>query len=665
MNHSNIVDELIVILLASVLVSALFHRIRVPTIISYLAVGILVGPSGIGVVHSVEEFQLIAEFGVAFLLFTLGLEFSLARMLALRRIVFGLGTLQVLICIAVFGGLIYLSRHLYEISLTGVLVVAAAIALSSTAIVSKELSQRNEVSTQHGQMAIGILLFQDIAAIVILVVISAVGGSISGGHVGSDPSTGNIGLALLSSGFNAILFLVATLVIGKWLLPPLFTEISKTRSEELFVLTVLVVALISAAAAHALGLAMALGAFMAGMILGESHFRHQIEAEIKPFRDLLLGIFFVSVGLIVNLDLVVEFWPRILLFGLCLIVFKCILIALLSRFFSDNHALALRTGLILSQGGEFGFALLTLAVKGSLVPQDVASFFISIIILSMIATPFLVMYSETIANWVFKKNYSTKESTPQQALATAYHGYSDHVVLCGYGRVGQTIARFLRLEQIPFVAIDNDMNQVKAAQALDEKVEFGNLTNRKLLAHLQVQQASLVVISFDDYQASQQIIHEIKQMNSELPILVRTRDDSHLSDLLASGASEVIPETLEGSLMLVSHIMATLGMNSERVFTTIDQVRKERYKLMRGLNDSPFDNSRYQPVYLPDGAFAVNKTLGELRLGQLGTQLVSVRRGKKTLIDIPEDDRVLAGDILVLAGESSALEAAESYLLSG
>lgn len=288
MEHSNIINEFIIILSASVAAAAFFNRLKVPTVICYLMVGVILGPQSLGLVQDVSQFQVIAEFGVAFLLFTLGLEFSLPHLIALRNVVFGMGTLQVVGCIAVFGELIYLTRENYSLNITSTLIAAAAIALSSTAIVSKELSQRNEIATAHGHIAIGILLFQDIAAIIILVLISVGGeGSISGEE---------LLISLGITGAKALAFFLAVIAIGKWLLPPLFTEISKTKSEELFVLTVLVVALLSASAAHALGLAMALGAFMAGMMLGESHFRYQIESEIKPFRDVLLGIFFVSIG---------------------------------------------------------------------------------------------------------------------------------------------------------------------------------------------------------------------------------------------------------------------------------------------------------------------------------------------------------------------------------
>lgn len=662
MEHSSIINQLIIILAASVAAAALFNRLKVPTIICYLLVGVILGPKELGLVSDVSQFQVIAEFGVAFLLFTLGLEFSLPHLIALRRVVFGMGTLQVLICIALFGGLIYLSRMVYEISITGTLIAASALALSSTAIVSKELSMRNEIATAHGHIAIGILLFQDIAAIIILVLISV------GGDAGGEQMLHSLAIA----GVKAVGFFIAVVAIGKWILPPLFTEISKTRSEELFVLTVLVVALLAAAAAHALGLAMALGAFMAGMMLGESHFRHQIEAEIRPFRDVLLGIFFVSIGLIIDVDLITEFWPRILIFSLCLIIFKTALIALLCRMFDNSGTVSIRTGLILSQGGEFGFALLALAVKGSLVPHDVASFFLSIIVISMAATPFLVSNSEKIANRLLvrkQQKAQTPDDVPEQ---TEQLPMENHVILCGYGRVGQTISRFLQQENISYIAVDDDPVRVQRARAAGEHVHYGSAKKVKVLQHLGLMHANLVVISFDDHTAAKQMIHDIRQLRDSIPILVRTRDDAHLVELQNAGATEVIPETLEASLMLVSHVMVALGLSGRKVFQSIENVRKERYKMLHGFivgQHGAYGMSSYQghlqPIYIPGTCYAANKTVGELNLESKGASLHTIRRGNDTVMNPSDDTVLLAEDVVVVTGERAAIEAAEAYLLSG
>lgn len=659
MEHSSI-NELIIILAASVTAAALFHRLKIPTIICYLAVGVILGPQGLHAIEGVQQFQIIAEFGVAFLLFTLGLEFSLPHLIALRRVVFGLGSLQVLICVGVFGGLIYFSRSIYHISLPGVFIAASAIALSSTAIVSKELTERNEITTAHGHTAIGILLFQDIAAIVFLVLIS----------VASEAGSVNLLSSLSIAGAKAFTFFIAVMIIGKWVLPPLFLEITKTKSEELFVLTVLVVALVSAAAAHSMGLSMALGAFMAGMMLGESHFRHQIETEIRPFRDVLLGIFFVSIGLIIDVELITSYWPRIIAFSLCLIVFKTVLIAGLCKLFGNASDVSIRTGLILSQGGEFGFALLALATKGQLVPHDVSSFFLSIIVLSMAATPVLIKHSEKIATKLTLKQLDAKETEQLSRFSTK--DLQDHVILCGYGRVGQIIARFLIQEQIPYIAIDDDPLRVKRAQSAGENAVFGSARQVKVLQHLGLMKAKMLVISFDDHTTARHMIEHIKLIRKDLPILVRTRDDAFLIELQNAGATEVIPETLEASLMLVSHVMIALGFSANKVIQTIDQARQERYKILHGFitgQKGPYSIASYQgrlhPIFLPESAFAVNKSLSELNLNPMQVSLHTIRRGNDIVLNPDENTQLLSQDIVVLSGEDADIEAAEAYLLSG
>lgn len=658
MEH-HFLNELIIIFTASVLASALFNRLHVPTLICYLLVGVIVGPKGLALVENASAFHTIAEFGVAFLLFTLGLEFSLPHLIALRKVVFGMGSLQVLVCVGVFSAANYVYGGM---SIAGILITASAVALSSTAIISKELAQRNEITTSHGHIAIGILLFQDIAAIIMLVLIS------TAGQDNPDAMWSSLG----STGLKALAYFLAVVAIGKWVLPPLFTEISKTKSEEMFVLTVLVVALLSAAVAHSLGLAMALGAFMAGMMLGESHFRHQIELEIRPFRDVLLGIFFVSIGLMIDVELVATFWVRILFFTVCLITFKTVLIGLLCYLFGNNPLVSIRTGLILCQGGEFGFALLALAVKDNLVPPDVSSFFLSIIVLSMAVTPFLVSNSEKIANRLLLRREQEKNPGQEMLAGKVDSDLQQHVIICGYGRVGQTIGRFLQQEKIPFVAVDDDAVRVKRARSAGEPVYFGSARKLAVLKHLGVMKANLLIISFDDHAAARTMIIMIREENSKIPILVRTRDDAHLQELLEAGATEVIPETLEASLMLVSHVMAALGQNNEQVFESIQNVRRERYKMLHGFilgQHGQYGISRYQgrlkPVFLPDSAFAVNKALNELALDKLKVGIHTIRRGNDIVTNPGDDTRLLSADIVILSGEQAAIEAAESYLLIG
>lgn len=658
MEHS-LLNDLIIIFSACVLISALFNRLHLPTLVCYLLVGCLLGPYALDLVHDAKSLQSIAEFGVAFLLFTLGLEFSLPHLITLRRLVFGMGAAQVVVCVITFSAANYLYGKLDPV---GILITACAISLSSTAIVSKELSHRNEINTAHGQIAISILLFQDIAAIIILVSLSS---------IGQDSEKG-LWMPLALMGLKALAYFVIMIAVGKWLLPRLFMEISKTKSEELFVLTVLVVALLSAAIAHQLGLAMAFGAFIAGMMLGESHFRHQIEQEIRPFRDVLLGIFFVSIGLQIDIGLITTYWPRILFFTVCLLIFKTSLIALLCFLFGNRGQVSLRTGLILSQGGEFGFVLLALAVKDHLISSDVVSFFLTIITLSMSVTPFLVSHSDKIATRLLIKR--EPKPNPEHDLPSHVSNESliNHVIICGYGRVGQIIARFLQQEKIPFIALDNDALRVKQARAACEPVLFGNTDKLAVLKKMGLMQAKLLIISFDDHIAARKMLTLIRQERTDLPVLVRTRDDFYLQELQDAGATEVIPETLEASLMLVIHVMTALGQPDERTSDAIQKVREERYKMLHGFirgrdkkQGWPVHEKQLKSVLLPKSAYAVNKSLQALGLEDFCVSIESIHRGDKILLNPDRLMPLACADLVILKGDSDFLDAAESFLLIG
>ncbi|MCG8609360.1 MAG: cation:proton antiporter [Pseudomonadales bacterium] len=671
---SGMLNEIIIILTLTVLLAAWLQRYGIPTILLYFLVGIVVGPNVTGLVSDPHAYHILAEFGVAFLLFTLGLEFSLPRLFALRKTVFGMGSLQVVICLAVF----LVANLAWGSELSTAFIAASALALSSTAIVTKELARYQQINTRHGQIAIGILLFQDIAAVVLLIFLSATGKS------------GDSGLFMtliwtLIKGAGYFLFIGWS---GKYILPPLFTRISATKSPELFVLTVLTVALSAAAIAHFLGLAMALGAFMAGMMLGESHFRHQIENEIRPFRDLLLGLFFVSIGFMVNFELLTEYWYRILFFSACLIIFKCALITLLCVLLGDKHSDALRAGVVLCQGGEFGFALIAMGQGDQLIPVDQASFFVSIIVVSMAVTPFLMKHVDPIAQTVLRRLSRSTQTDPLPAFAhdSVADSHSEtaveqnnsekqqHVMILGYGRVGQALGRFMQQEDIPYVAIDDDPARVRMARDAGETVFFGDTRNLSILEKLGLDHAALVVISFDDYLTSKHIIVAIRATGNSRPIIVRSRDDSHADALIEAGADEVIPEIHEASLTIVSAVMASLNIANDRIDNLLNSVRASRYNVLKGYflgeksrqSLSPdVDAQIMQPVYLPQGAWACSKAPGELNLAPHDVTLHSIRRQDQTLLAPFENLLFERGDIVVLGGKISQVEAAEAYLLTG
>ncbi|XVO89080.1 cation:proton antiporter [Pseudomonas palleroniana] len=557
--------NLLIILASSLVVIALFRRLQLPPVLGYLCVGLAVGPTALDWVNDSEELPDLAELGVVFLLFSLGLEFSLSKMLALRRVVFGLGSLQVLGCGVLLGGL------LMGLGLSpGVaLLLGAGLALSSTAIVSKELGSLGEIFSSHGQNAIGVLLFQDVVAVLLLTLVPVFAGSSTQAWYWALP---------LTLGKTVVLF-IGLLGASRWLLPRLFHEVAASHSAELFVLLALVIVLLTAWLTHLLGLSPALGAFLAGMLLGESHYRHQIEADIRPFRDILLGLFFVSIGMLIDLQLFVSHSLLILGLILTLMLVKGCVVAGLVKWRGSDTETAWRSGLALAQGGEFCFALMAQMQQSRLIPDEFNGLLLAATFCSMLFTPLLLRAAPSIAQRLHRKPNLQVQLEQITALNAQLRG---HAVICGYGRVGQSIGRFLRREQQAFIALDDDPERVQEAATEDSSVHYGDCRRGALLSAVGLERARLVVIAVDDTDVALVVLKEARRINPEVPILVRTRDDSQLAELKAAGASEVVPELLESSLMLASHALILLGLPDQQVQARVDEVRHNRYRLLHG-----------------------------------------------------------------------------------
>ena len=561
--------NLLIILASSLVVIALFRRLKLPPVLGYLCVGLFVGPTALDWINDSPDLPDLAELGVVFLLFSLGLEFSLPKMLKLRRVVFGLGSLQVLCSAVALGGLLYA----FGMSLNGAFLLGAGLALSSTAIVSKELTSLGEIFSRHGQNAIGVLLFQDVVAVLLLTLVPVFAGSSDQAWYWALPVT---------LGKTVILFL-GLLFASRFLLPRLFHEVAASRSAELFVLLALVIVLLTAWLTHLLGLSPALGAFLAGMLLGESHYRHQIEADIRPFRDILLGLFFVSIGMLIDLQLFVHHGFLILGLTLALMLIKGAVVALLVKLRGSDGETAWRSGLALAQGGEFCFALMAQMQSNSLIPADMAAYLLAATFCSMLLTPLLLRAAPLIAASLHRQSY---EEAELEEIATQNAELQGHVVMCGYGRVGQSIGRFLRSEHKDFVALDYDPDRIEEAAKADSCVHYGDARRGDLLRAVGLDRARLLVIAVDNTEVAMSVLKEARLITLEVPILVRTRDDSQLTELKAAGATEVVPELLESSLMLASHALILLGLSEKIVQRRVDQVRHDRYHLLEGCFES-------------------------------------------------------------------------------
>jgi CPA2 family monovalent cation:H+ antiporter-2 len=653
----------LLLLAASVFAVVLFRSINLPPMLGYLAVGILIGPHALGLVPDTPATRYLAEFGVVFLMFSIGLEFSLPKLKSMRRIVFGLGLAQV---IATVGAVMALGLLLHSflpnalnISLAGAFALGGALAMSSTAIVLKLLAERLELETEHGKRIVGVLLFQDLAVVPLLVIVPALAAD-----------SESVGFPLGIAFFKAAVLLTVLLVGGKWLMRRWFYLVARRKSQELFTLNVLLVTLLLAWLTAKAGLSLALGAFVAGMLISETEYRHRVEDDIKPFREVLLGLFFVTIGMLLNVRVVFEQIAWVALALLVPTTFKFLLIIGLARALDAGTGTAIRVALPLATAGEFGFVLLNQAGELRLLPPDIMQIVIAAMLLSMLATPFLMQYADRIAmrfvasEWMQRALALTKIAT--RSIAT-----ENHVVVCGFGRTGQHLAKMLAQEDIDYIALDLDPDRVREATAAGESVVYGDAARHETLAAAGVNRAAALVITYNNTASALKVIHFAHEMNPRLPIIVRTQDDSDLDRLQKAGATEVVPEIFEGTLMLGSHALVLLGVPLQRVVKRVREARDSRYRLLRGYfhgadDPSEFDDEAHERLHsvpIEDDAAAVGRTIADLQLTSLGAEVTAVRRRGIRGAD-PSADLVLqSGDVVVLRGRPDALELAEARLL--
>lgn len=651
--------QILMLLGTAVVIVVTFHRIHVPPSLGYLFVGVLLGSYTPGPVIEAQPIHMLAEFGIVFLLFTIGLNFSLPQIQALRGMVLGLGTAQVLLTTLAVGAVVWLMG----LSVAAAFVVGAVFAQSSTTIISKTLIEQGEEHSRHGRLGTGMSVFQDVTAVPFLIVIPALGAA----AVGMGALATSLGLALA----KAALAFVLVFVLGRQLLRPLFHLIAAQRSAEVFTLTVLFVSLVAAWVTQSLGMSTAFGAFLAGMVLGETEFRHQVESTIRPFRDVLLGLFFVGIGMLFDLSVFPQIWHWALAGALLLMVFKAFIVAQIAQFSGVESLTAWRTGWLLAVGGEFGFALLTIALGMQAIDQETGQIALSSVLLSMIVAPFLIRYNHALARpFVRQPALQHEEALPRLEAVNA-DKLKNHVIICGYGRIGQSVAHFLEEEQIPYIALDLDPVKVKEAYTAGEKVFFGDAAERDILEAVGVNEARLVVISHEDITSAHKVLHHVRALRHDLPVMVRTRDESRVDELRASGATEVVPETLEAALMIAVHTLLLLNVPTARVMRRMQQQRDGRYHLLReffrGSNvftdtSREQDADRLRPVVLTSDNPAVGHLLREFDLEGVAVTAL-VREGKRQLTP-SLDTQLQAGDVIVLFGSPADLERAQTILLS-
>jgi CPA2 family monovalent cation:H+ antiporter-2 len=658
-------DLALLYLLAAVIGVVGCRLLKLPAMLGYLIVGVLIGPNALALARDSAGIRYLAEFGVVFLMFVIGLEFNLPKLRSMQRLVFGLGAGQVVLTVlgAALGNtlltLVYalLGRH-WDLGWQAAVALGAALAMSSTAIVVKMMAERLELESEHGRNVMGVLLFQDLAVVPLLVLIPALA-------EGGDDLWRTLGSALT----KAVALLVLLLWGGQRLMRWWLTLVVRRKSEELFILNILLVTLgLSWLTEHA-GLSMALGAFVAGMLIAETEFKHQVETDIRPFHDVLLGLFFITIGMKLDWRPVLDQWPLVLALSVVPVLAKAGLVAVLARLFGSAPGVAIRTGLYLAQAGEFGFVLLTLGAEVKLLGTQWMSPVLASMVLSMLATPFIIMGSNRIVMRLSATDW-LMQSVQLTTIAKKSIRTEAHLIICGYGRSGQNLARLLDQEHIPYMALDLDPDRVRQAAAAGQSVVFGDAAKLPSLIAAGLARANAVVITYNDTPSALKVLQHVREHAAHVPVVVRTPDDTDLERLRAAGATEVVPEALEGSLMLASHALALVGVPMRRVIRITQDARDARYGLLRGYfhgadddTVSELQQARLQSVSLPPGAPSVGQRLGDLTLHVMGVSVVSVRRASGQVV-ATEDALVLAGgDVLVLSGLPETLALAESRLL--
>lgn len=659
--HAFSLAPIVIVLLVSVITVIFCRKFNIPSMLGYLLVGFLAGPGVLNLIPKSHATDYLGEIGIVFLMFSIGLEFSLPKLKAMRKLVFGLGGLQVVATmLGIIGILMALSTPF-----NWAFAVGGALAMSSTAIVSRILSEKTELGQPHGQMAMGVLLMQDIAVVPLMILVPALAGGSSDG--------GNLWRELALAAVKMVVTLALLFVVGNKVMPRLFRQVAKRKSSELFMITVLLVTLGIAYLTDLVGLSLALGAFVAGMLLSETEYRFQVEDDIRPFRDIMMGFFFITVGMKVDIGALTDGWPLVLTLLAILILLKALVVFALAKRMQYNTADSLKAALYLAQGGEFGFVLLAISSKINMVSPELEQAATAAVLLSMIIAPFLLQSSDKIISRFIKSSWDMKALDLHSMLVETM-SKSDHVLIIGFGRGGQTIGRILAQENIPYFALDLDVERVQVARSAGEPVSFGDAKRREVLEAAGLGRAKMVVLTLNNMHETEHVLNNIISMHPTMPVYARAIDDDYVNTFTDMGAEEAVSDTKETSLALASYAMLANGAPYKHVYQTILNIRRSRYASLEDLfvgsdDETTFSEenksiSRYA-FALAGEAFAIGKQVADLPVTAEGIRLLFIRRKTGRIENFTGDFTFQADDILVIAGKQDELISFENWCLQG
>ena len=659
-----ILKDIVIILGLSVLIILIFHRLRIPSTLGFLLTGIIIGPYGLSLINSSHEVELMAELGIIFLLFVIGIEFSIKGLISIKRTVFLGGFLQVTLTI----GIISLVSLGFGLPLQRAVFMGFLFSLSSTAIVLKLLQERGEITSPQGRVAVGILIFQDIIVVPLILFTPLLAGN-----------SPNLLMTLLILVGKFVAIIVILFLLARYLVPKLLDRVVRTKNNELFLLTIIVICFATAWLTNSMGLSLALGAFFAGLIISESPYSHQAKANILPFREIFISFFFVSIGMLLDLRfffqeiLYIHFLAFVSLIAKMLIIF---IVVIILRY---PLRVVLLSGLTLFQVGEFAFILSATGIAEGLLSPENYQYFLAVSIMSMGATPFIIMWSPKITDFLLKLPLSQQVrrrlDSFQKVKAQSYRlpeAMEDHLVIIGYGINGKNIAKAARGANIPYVVVEKDMEALKQAQLSTESVVFGDATHEVILKHVHAYSARVVVIAISDPDTTRLIVSKIRELSDIVYIIVRTRYLKEIDGNLRLGADEVIPEEFETSIEIFTRVLHKYLVPENEIFSFIEAIRADNYEMLRGVSgllkkgslhlDIPHIRIYSIQVQCENNR-VVGKSVEESGLRrEFCISLLAIQRGQKYITQIEADTEIHMDDVLYLLGTPENISKVNKFL---
>jgi CPA2 family monovalent cation:H+ antiporter-2 len=654
-----LLTDLLILLLASVPIAFICNRLRLPVIVGFMLTGVLIGPSGLRLIRDLPAVEVLAEIGVVLLLFIIGLELSLQRLVEMRRLVLGGGGLQVSLTVFAVTGL----ETLLGYPANQAVFLGFLFALSSTAIVLKTYQDRLELDTPHGRASVGILIFQDLCIVPMMLLAPILSGREGSSFINIAGRLGTAAAVILG-----IIFAARTVV------PFLLYQVVRLRSPEVFIIFVVLLILGTAWLTSQFGLSMALGAFIAGLVLSESEYSHQIVSDILPFRDVFNSIFFISIGMLLSLSALAAHLPRVLLWLGAILIGNTLIVTAVARLLRYPLRVALMIGLGLAQVGEFSFILAKVGNAQGLLSATDYQIFLAASILTMIATPFLIRIAPRLG-FALQNRFSSRSLPDAPEAGEEAQSLSNHVIVVGYGINGRNLSKVLHRVGIPFVVLELNAETVRAAKAEGVPIQYGDAGRREVLLHVGLRRAAILVLAISDPVAARHTVALARELNPNLHLIVRTRYMSEVANLTELGASQVIPEEFETSVEIFSRVLREYGVSGNIIKREAEEIRKEGYQMLRSPSLPLVEMNRLsealaatstETVFVSNSSPAVGKTLKDLNLRhQTGATVTSVVRDGNVDINPDTDFTLRADDILVLLGKPDQIEQAVEYINEG